>query len=70
VREVVVVMEMPSGDIVEVDIHGRKLRLRLSEAEIGRRLRAWKPKQSMAKKGVLRLYQKHVQSVATGAVID
>lgn len=58
------------GDIIEVDIPRRKLNLRLSEEEIGRRLKAWKPKQSIAKKGVLKLYQKHVQSVVTGAIID
>lgn len=58
------------GDIIEVDIPRRKLHLRLSESEIGRRLRAWKPRQSLAKKGVLKLYQMHVQSVVTGAVLD
>ena len=58
------------GDIIEVDIPRRKLRLRLSEAEISRRLKVWKPKQSLAKKGVLKLYQTHVQSVVTGAVLD
>jgi dihydroxy-acid dehydratase len=58
------------GDIIEVDIPRRKLNLRLSEEEIGRRLKAWKPRRSMAKKGVLKLYQKHVQSVVTGAIID
>ncbi len=57
------------GDIIEVDIIKRKLNLKLSEAEITERLKTWKPPRSTAKKGILKLYRKLVQSAADGATI-
>jgi dihydroxy-acid dehydratase len=56
-------------DIIEVDILKRKLNLKLSEEEINKRLKTWKPSRSTAKKGTLKLYQKLVQSAADGATI-
>jgi dihydroxy-acid dehydratase len=58
------------GDIIEADIPRRKLNLKLSEAEIKERLKTWKPPRPTAKKGILKLYQKHVQSAVSGATID
>jgi len=57
------------GDIIEVDILKRKLNLKLSEEEINKRMKTWKPPGSTAKKGILKLYQKLVQSAADGATI-
>lgn len=57
------------GDVIEVDIPKRRLNVELSEAEINERLKTWKPPQSTARKGILKLYQKLVQSAADGATI-
>jgi dihydroxy-acid dehydratase len=58
------------GDIIEVNIPRRKLRLKLSKEQINKRLKAWKPPPRIAKKGILRLYQKSVQPATEGATLD
>jgi dihydroxy-acid dehydratase len=44
------------GDMVEVDVPGRKLSVRLSDAEIAKRLALWKPKAKKITKGYLSRY--------------
>jgi dihydroxy-acid dehydratase len=45
------------GDVVEIDIHSRKLSVRLPESEIVGRLASWKPKPKKITKGYLSRYQ-------------
>ncbi|MCW4044949.1 MAG: dihydroxy-acid dehydratase [Candidatus Bathyarchaeota archaeon] len=44
------------GDVIEVDIPGRLLNVRLSEQELRERLAAWKPREPKVAKGVLARY--------------
>jgi dihydroxy-acid dehydratase len=44
------------GDVVEIDVAGRKLSVRLSDAEIAKRLALWKPKAKKVLKGYLSRY--------------
>ena len=56
------------GDIVEIDIPARKLNVKLSDEEISRRLREWRPPKVKARRGILTLYSKIVESADKGAV--
>jgi dihydroxy-acid dehydratase len=57
------------GDTIEIDIHNRKLNLKLSQDEISRRLAKWKAPKPKIKSGWLARYQKLVTSANTGAVL-
>ncbi len=59
-----------SGDMIELDVPGRRLHLDISEAELERRLAAWTPSHGVAASGYLRLHQEHVQGADTGADLD
>ncbi|MEM2194239.1 MAG: dihydroxy-acid dehydratase [Candidatus Methanomethylicia archaeon] len=57
------------GDIIEINIPERKLNVKLSDEEINRRLEKWKPPELKAKRGILTLYSKIVESADKGAVL-
>jgi dihydroxy-acid dehydratase len=57
------------GDKILLDIHNRKLELKLSDQEIKNRLAAWKPREPKIKSGWLARYAKVVTSANTGAVV-
>ncbi len=57
------------GDIIEIDIPERKLELKVSEEELEKRRKKWKPKKKKLE-GVLKKYQMLVSSGAKGAVIE
>ena len=56
------------GDIIAIDIPGQCIELRVSEAEIARRLGALRPFEPKIKGGYLRRYAQLVTSASTGAV--
>jgi dihydroxy-acid dehydratase len=58
-----------NGDRIVLDIPNRKLELKLSSAEIKKRLATWKPRQPKIKTGWLSRYAKVVTSANTGAVV-
>ena len=58
-----------NGDKILLDIHNRKLELKLSDQEIKKRLTAWKPREPKIKSGWLARYAKVVTSANTGAVV-
>jgi dihydroxy-acid dehydratase len=58
-----------NGDRIALDIHNRKLELKLSAAEIKKRLKHWKPREPKIKSGWLARYAKVVTSANTGAVV-
>jgi dihydroxy-acid dehydratase len=58
------------GDIIELDIHARKLNLKLSESEIKARLTKWKAPAPKIKTGWLARYQKLVSSADKGAILE
>jgi dihydroxy-acid dehydratase len=56
------------GDIIAVDIPAKKLNLKVSDAELEKRRKAWKPKQPAITSGYLPRYAKLVTSASTGAI--
>ncbi|HJU06194.1 MAG TPA: dihydroxy-acid dehydratase [Nitrospiraceae bacterium] len=56
------------GDIIVFDIAARRLDLELSQDEISRRLRQWKPPVPRYTTGVMAKYARHVSSASEGAV--
>ncbi|GAB4352042.1 MAG: dihydroxy-acid dehydratase [Candidatus Abyssubacteria bacterium] len=58
------------GDIIEIDIPNRTLKVDLSKSEIKARLKRWRPPSPRMNKGFLSLYQRIVGSASTGARLD
>ncbi len=58
-----------NGDIIKVDIPGRRLELVVPKDEISRRLRAWKKPAPKITKGYLARYARSVSSAGEGAVM-
>lgn len=57
------------GDIIEIDIPGRTLNLKVSEAELAERRKTWVAAEPKVKKGYLVRYAKTVTSASNGAVV-
>jgi len=58
------------GDLVELDVPGRRLSLRVSEDELGRRRSAWKPRELPYPRGWVALYARHVRQADKGCDFD
>ncbi len=58
------------GDIVEIDIPGRRLHLAVDEAELARRRDGWEPLEKPVPAGFMRRYRKHVRPACEGAILD
>jgi dihydroxy-acid dehydratase len=56
------------GDLISIDIPGRKLTLEVGEEELGRRMTAWQ-RPAREYSGVLRRYVAFVSGAETGAVL-
>jgi L-arabonate dehydrase len=59
-----------SGDMIELDVAGRRLHLDIPEAELAARLAAWTPPVEPPASGYARLYHDHVQGAHEGADMD
>ncbi len=57
------------GDKIVLDVHNRRLELKISDEEMKKRLAAWKPREPKIKSGWLSRYAKLVTSANTGAVL-
>jgi len=57
------------GDIIEIDIPGHTLNVRLSEKELAERAKQWKPIEPRFKTGFLAKYSTMATSADTGAVL-
>ncbi|MEW6616365.1 MAG: dihydroxy-acid dehydratase [Thermodesulfobacteriota bacterium] len=57
-----------NGDRIEIDIPKKRLTLKVSDGEIEKRKRGWKPPEPKIKEGYLYRYSKLVTSASTGAV--
>jgi dihydroxy-acid dehydratase len=57
------------GDTIEIDIPKRRIGVRLSDEEIGKRLRSWKKPAPKIKKGYLSRYARLVSSANEGAIM-
>ncbi len=58
-----------NGNLITIDIPGRKLHLHVSDEEIARRLASWKRPEPKFKKGYLALYSRLAESADKGAII-
>ncbi|MCA0963172.1 L-arabinonate dehydratase [Salipiger bermudensis] len=59
-----------SGDMIELDVPGRRLHLDISEAELAERLANWTPTAESFESGYGWLHQQHVEGADTGADLD
>ncbi len=57
------------GDMIELDVAGRRLHLEVSDEELARRRETWKPPMH-PKRGYQQLYVDHVQQAHLGADLD
>jgi dihydroxy-acid dehydratase len=58
------------GDLVEIDIPGRKLTLHVDDATLAERRKAWQPYERPVPHGFMRRYRQHVRPASEGAVLD
>jgi dihydroxy-acid dehydratase len=58
------------GDLVTLDVPGRRLHLNVDDAELARRRAAWQPPPPHAARGYVRLYLDHVLQANDGADLD
>ncbi len=61
---------LQNGDQIEIDIPNRKIEVRLSDEEIRRRLRGFKPIKKDVPPGFMQRYIKYVSSAAKGAILE
>jgi dihydroxy-acid dehydratase len=59
-----------SGDMVELDLHDRRLTLCVDDAELAARRAAWTPPATPYARGYTRLYQQHVTQAHEGCDFD
>ena len=59
-----------SGDIVELDVPGRKLNLKISDEELEKRRTAWKPHAPKYERGYGRIFSQHVSQADKGCDFD
>ena len=57
------------GDLIEIDIPGRRLNLLVDDEELEHRLSAWEPRLSGKIKGFLGLYRQTVSQADQGAIL-
>ena len=60
---------LQDGDMIEIDIPGRRLQVRLDEATLSERLRAWQPPSKPIPPGFMRLYAERVGPASQGAIL-
>jgi dihydroxy-acid dehydratase len=59
-----------TGDLVELDLAGRRLTLHVDEATLAARRAAWRPRPAARSRGYVRLYTEHVLQADKGADMD
>jgi len=57
------------GDIIDIDIPGKQINVRLSEEELAARRKAWTAPEPRVKSGYLARYARCVTSAGTGAIV-
>lgn len=58
------------GDMIELDVAGRRLHLDISDEELAQRLSQWQPIPLMSQSGYAWLHHEHVEGADTGADLD
>ena len=58
------------GDMIELDVAARKLRLDVTDEELAKRKAGWIPPEPKANRGYVKIYLDHVQQADAGADLD
>ncbi len=61
---------LKEGDIIELDVAGRQLNMRVNEEELRRRRAAWRPKEGIYPRGYGKLFMQHIQQADQGCDFD
>jgi dihydroxy-acid dehydratase len=59
-----------NGDIIELDVHNRRIHLEVDDEELAKRRKNWKQTEFVSKRGYVDLYVKHVMQADRGADLD
>jgi dihydroxy-acid dehydratase len=59
-----------NGDMFELDVAKRKLHLHVSDDELAKRRKAWKPPKAPMQRGYVKLYVDHVNQASEGCDLD
>ena len=59
-----------SGDMIELDVAGRRLVLEVDEAQLAERRKSWTPPTPPITRGYYQLYHDHVMQASQGADLD
>ncbi|MGE5095575.1 MAG: IlvD/Edd family dehydratase [Betaproteobacteria bacterium] len=59
-----------TGDLIELDVAKRRLQLHVSDEELDKRRKAWKPPKPPLPRGYWKLYVEHVNQASEGADLD
>jgi dihydroxy-acid dehydratase len=59
-----------TGDLVELDVPGRKLNLKLTDEELARRLSAWRPNPPRFARGYGKIFSEHIKQANLGCDFD
>jgi dihydroxy-acid dehydratase len=59
-----------TGDLIELDVPGRKLTLKVTEGELAKRRELWKPKARKYERGYGRIFSQHVSQADKGCDFD
>jgi dihydroxy-acid dehydratase len=59
-----------TGDIVELDVAGRKLSLKVSDEELAERRKQWKPQPHKFERGFGKLFSEHIRQANEGCDFD
>ncbi len=59
-----------NGDMIELDVKGKRLHLDVTDEVLAKRKLLWKPSELAASRGYVNLYVKHVQQADKGADLD
>jgi dihydroxy-acid dehydratase len=61
---------LKEGDVIELDVHARQLKMRVNEEDLAQRRAAWKPKQGIYPRGYGKLFMQHIQQADQGCDFD
>jgi dihydroxy-acid dehydratase len=61
---------LQEGDLVELDVPGRQLNMRVNDEELSRRRAAWKPKEGIYPRGYGKLFMQHIKQADEGCDFD
>ena len=61
---------LKEGDVIELDVHARQLKMRVNEEDLAQRRAAWKPKQGIYPRGFGKLFMQHIQQADQGCDFD